>query len=45
MARKISEADGNKALKFGCINSLGEASIEEQEMFNRWITNKLDITL
>lgn len=45
MARKIAEADNNKALKFGCINSLGETTIEEQEMFNRWITQKLDITL
>ncbi len=45
MARKIAEADGNKALKFGCINSLGEASLEEQQMFNEWITQKLKITL
>lgn len=45
MARKIAEADGNKALKFGCINSLGETTREEQDMFNRWICAKLDITL
>ena len=45
MARKIAEADGNTALKFGCINSLGETTIEEQEMFNGWITKKLNITL
>lgn len=45
MARKIAEADGNRDLKFGCINSLGETTIEEQEMFQRWITAKLNITL
>ena len=45
MARKIEEAESNKALKFGCINSLGETSIEEQEMFNKWICQKLGITL
>lgn len=45
MARKIAEADGNRDLKFGCINSLGETTREEQEMFQRWITAKLNITL
>lgn len=45
MARKIAEADSNRDLKFGCINSLGETTIEEQEMFQRWITAKLNITL
>jgi hypothetical protein len=45
MARKIAEADANKMLKFGCINSLGETTVEEQEMFKQWITKKLDVTL
>lgn len=45
MARKIAEAEANKHLKFGCINSLSETTIEEQEMFKQWITKKLGITL
>ncbi len=45
MARKLREAESNPALLFGCINSLGETTLEEQEMFNRWITDKLNITL
>ena len=45
MARKIAEADRNKDLKFGCINSLGETTAEEQELFREWITKRLDIEL
>lgn len=45
MARKIAEADANKNLKFGCINSLGETTEEAQRMFHTWITARLNITL
>lgn len=45
MLRKIKEADSNKALKFGCINSLGETTVEEQQLFKDWVTRKLDIEL
>lgn len=36
MERKLREADHNPNLHFGCINSLGEASPEEQKMFHEW---------
>ena len=45
MARKIREADANKNLKFGCINSLGETTEEEQQMFHKWISRRLDVSL
>ncbi len=45
MERKIAEAEANKYLKFGCINSLGETTEEAQQMFKEWITKKLDIQL
>lgn len=45
MRRKIREAESNKKLKFGCINSLGETTVEEQELFKDWICKRLDITL
>lgn len=45
MARKIAEAEANKEILFGCINSLGETTLEEQEMFNEWATKRLGITL
>ena len=45
MARKIAEAESNKSLLFGCINSLGETTFEEQNLFKEWITKKLGITL
>ena len=45
MARKIAEADANKVLKFGCINSLGETTEEEQKMFHEWISRRLDVKL
>jgi hypothetical protein len=45
MERKIAEAEANKGLKFGCINSLGETTEEAQQMFKEWITKKLDVTL
>ena len=45
MARKLAEADANKRLTFGCINSLSETTVEEQEMFKQWITKKLGIIL
>ena len=43
MQRKIAEANANKELKFVCINSLGETTVEEQELFKAWATRKLDI--
>jgi hypothetical protein len=45
MERKIAEAEANKDLKFGCINSLGETTEEAQQIFKEWITKKLDVTL
>ena len=45
MARKLAEAEANRNLKFGCINSLGETTEEAQRMFHSWITGRLDITL
>ncbi|MBR4311955.1 MAG: Stealth CR1 domain-containing protein [Bacteroidaceae bacterium] len=45
MARKIAEADANKDLKFGCINSLGETTEEAQQMFHAWISKRLGVTL
>lgn len=43
MKRKISEAESNKALKFGCINSLGETTREEQILFHDWICDRLGV--
>lgn len=45
MARKLAEADANKRLVFGCINSLGETTEEAQKMFHSWIAGRLNITL
>lgn len=45
MARKIAEADTNKKLKFGCINSLGETTEEAQQMFHAWISQQLNVKL
>lgn len=45
MARKIAEMDNNKTLLFGCINSMNEASKEEQQMFHQWISKRLQINL
>ena len=45
MTRKIAETIKNKALKFGCINSLGETTEEAKQMFHAWITDLLKITL
>jgi hypothetical protein len=45
MARKIAEADANKELKFGCINSLGDTTSEAQQMFHDWISKRLNVTL
>lgn len=45
MIRKIAEADANKDLKFGCINSLGETTTEEQHIFHEWISRKLNVKL
>lgn len=45
MARKIAEAEENKKLKFGCINSLGETSEEAQQMFQEWLSKRLSITI
>ena len=44
MIRKIAEADANKGLKFGCINSLGETTEEAQEVFHRWISKRLGLS-
>lgn len=45
IARKISEMESNDKLKFGCINSLGETTKEEQLLFHKWISNRLKIDL
>jgi hypothetical protein len=45
MERKLREADSNPRLLFGCINSLGETTREEQQMFHRWICKRLSIEL
>ena len=45
MTRKIAEAQKNKRLKFGCINSLGETNEEAQHMFKEWISRELCITI
>ena len=45
MERKIAEAEANKNLKFGCINSLGETTEEAQQIFKEWITKMLNVTL
>ena len=45
MARKIAEADANKKLKFGCINSLGETTEEAQKMFHTWMSERLNVKL
>ena len=45
MRRKIAEAEKNRHLKFCCINSLGETTVEEQKLFMEWATKRLGITL
>lgn len=45
MERKLREADATPTLLFGCINSLGETTDEEQRLFNEWICKRLNITL
>ncbi len=45
MARKIKEMETNDKLMFGCINSLGETTEAEQQLFHRWISNRLNVTL
>lgn len=45
MTRKIAEAESNKDIKFGCINSLGETTKEAQQLFQEWIAKKLKIRL
>ena len=45
MARKIAEAQNNKDIKFGCINSLGETTEDTQQMFQEWILKRLKIHL
>lgn len=45
MERKLREAEAVKEFKFGCINSLGETTREEQELFHRWICKRLDVEL
>lgn len=44
MERKLREADQNPHLLFGCINSLGETTPQEQELFCRWIERRLGVT-
>lgn len=43
MNRKLESAARNPHLLFGCINSLGETTQEEQLIFKSWIKNKLGI--
>ena len=43
MERKLREADSNPNLLFGCVNSLGETTTEEQELFHHWICKRLSI--
>ena len=43
MARKIAEMQSNNKLIFGCINSLGETTAEEQVLFHQWICEHLNI--
>lgn len=45
MARKLAEMDANPCLLFGCINSMSEASNDEQQMFHRWISHRLQVSL
>ena len=45
MLRKIAEAEANKDIKFGCINSLGETTKEEQDTFHKWISKRLNVKL
>lgn len=44
MERKLREADSNPRLLFGCINSLGETTAQEQALFIEWIERRLGIT-
>lgn len=43
MARKIAEAESLKSFRFGCVNSLGETTEQEQKVFTDWISSLLDI--
>lgn len=43
MERKLREADSNPHLLFGCINSLGETTAEEQRLFHNWICRRLNL--
>lgn len=45
MARKLAEMNSNNKLMFGCINSLGETTDDEQQMFHQWISKRLNVTL
>lgn len=45
MERKLREAESNDRLLFGCINSLGETSRLEREMFHEWVCKRLDINI
>lgn len=44
MERKLQEANRNTQLLFGCINSLGETTPEEQQLFHKWICPRLNVT-
>lgn len=44
MERKLREGDKNPNLLFGCINSLGETTEQEQRLFDEWMTKRLGIT-
>lgn len=43
MERKLHEADHNKRLLFGCINSLDEAPQHEQQLFHSWMCRRVGI--
>ncbi len=42
---KLEWADRQTGLKFGCMNALQEASVQEKKLFEEWITNRMGITL
>lgn len=42
--KKLESADNNPAMKFGCMNSLQDASPMEMSMFKDWISRRLSLT-
>jgi hypothetical protein len=41
--KKLEKADKNPDMKFGCMNSLQDASEQEMQMFKDWIARRLDL--